>query len=103
MDYDLKLCGGCTTCEIACSFRHTGSFNNRLSSIEVVPLEDRPGYKVRLHEQSDGKRFACDGCIHAEGLPPCVEYCVRSTELMDIIEDYRAKHSSDSLGKEDAT
>ena len=91
MEFKMDLCGGCTTCEIACSFRQIGAFNNLYSSIEIVPLVDKPGYKVILHDQDTDKRRACSGCTDVSGFPPCVEYCVRDADLMEIIEEYRSK------------
>lgn len=41
MDFAMDLCGGCTTCEIACSYKHLGEFNNQFSSIEIVPLTEK--------------------------------------------------------------
>lgn len=93
MDFEMELCGGCTTCEIACSFRHLGKFNNQVSSIEIVPLEDKPGYKVRIHEAGDGSRFICDGCKDVDGGPLCTRYCPEREDLMEIIQQYRDKKS----------
>ena len=99
MDYDMKFCGGCTTCEIACSYKHTGSFNNRVSSIEIIPKDKEPGYKVRIYEKAAGKHFACDGCLNAGDIPPCAEFCVRSEDLLEIIEKHRTKYLVNDVGK----
>lgn len=84
----MNECGGCQTCEIACSYKHTGEFNNRVSSIEIVELEDKPGYKVRIAHHSNGERIQCDGCLDVDGEPLCVQFCPKKEELMGIIESF---------------
>jgi len=91
MDFEMELCAGCTTCEMACSFKHTKAFNNLLSSIEIVEKEDEPGYRVRLIEKNQSDtRFPCDGCFEIEDdYPLCVRYCPHKDELMDIVIQFR--------------
>ncbi|MFZ7133173.1 MAG: hypothetical protein ACOWWR_12505 [Eubacteriales bacterium] len=93
MDYRMDFCGGCLTCEIACSYKHTGEFNHLISSIEIIELEGKPGYKVRIHENNTGDRIICDGCIDIDGEPMCVRYCHKSQDLNTIISEFRALHS----------
>lgn len=88
MDFEMNECGGCQTCEIACSYKHTGEFSHRVSSIEIIELEDKPGYKVRIAHEPDGERFQCDGCQDIEGEPLCVQFCPKKEELMEIIEKF---------------
>ncbi len=90
MDYNMNLCGGCLTCEIACSYKHTGEFNHLVSAIEIIEREDKPGYKVRIHHDNCGDRIVCDGCIDIEGDPLCVQYCRKSDDLRTIINAFRA-------------
>ena len=99
MDYKMDLCGGCLTCEIACSYKHTGEFNHLISSIEIIELKDKPGYEVRIHESNCGDRIACDGCIDVEGDPLCVHYCRKSDELRTIIKEFRAAQCTKQKGE----
>lgn len=92
MDFTMPECGGCMTCEIACSYKHTKGFNHLLSSIEIVELEDKPGYKVRITEAGARTRIPCDGCLDEQGEPLCVRYCPKNTELKQIIEAFAAEH-----------
>ncbi|MCB2202819.1 hypothetical protein KQH56_02310 [bacterium] len=88
MDFEMDDCGGCQTCEIACSYKHTGEFNNRVSSIEIVELKDKPGYSVRITHDSSGERIMCDGCQDVDGDPLCVEFCPKREELIEIIDQF---------------
>ena len=92
----MKECGGCQTCEIACSFRQTGEFNNLVSSIEIIELVEKPGYKVRIHQESSGRRIKCDGCIKETGEPLCVQYCRQPEKLLNIINDFRRSQNFDN-------
>ena len=88
MDYELEGCGGCKTCEIACSFKHTGSFNHSISSIEIVEREDGKGYFIRIHDDSSSGRIPCDGCLDVDGEPMCVVYCHKREGLLEIINQF---------------
>lgn len=90
MDFKMDLCGGCETCEIACSYKHTGEFNHLISSIEIIELENKPGYKVRINEDANGSRIPCNGCADIDGEPMCVQFCPKQKELKDIIEQFKA-------------
>lgn len=84
MIFDMPSCGGCRTCELACSYHHSGKFNYAYSSIRVIDKENEEGFRIELVEKRDGDRFACDAC---EGLkiPACVEYCKESDTLKKMI------------------
>ena len=90
MVFDMPSCGGCRTCEMACSFHHTGEFAPAVSSLVVLDKEDGPGCEVLLMTESAGKRMACDGC---EGLdiPLCMDYCKESDDLWKIIQEFEEK------------
>ena len=60
--YDMPSCGGCRTCELACSFHHTQEFIPSVSSLKVLSKEEGPGYRVLLITENRGKSIACDGC-----------------------------------------
>lgn len=90
MKFDMPSCGGCRTCELACSFHHTGEFVPAASSLKIFEKEEGPGYFVYLREEGEGSGFACDGC---EGLdiPLCVEYCRELDDLFKILQEFGAK------------
>lgn len=88
MNFEMDDCGGCQTCEIACSYKHTGEFNNSISSIEIIELKDRPGYRVRIAHSLNGERNPCDGCLEIDGEPLCVQFCPKKESLLKIIEEF---------------
>jgi anaerobic carbon-monoxide dehydrogenase iron sulfur subunit len=48
---EIEACAGCKTCELVCSYKHTGRFSPSLSRITVIK-EDRLGldYPVMCHQ-----------------------------------------------------
>jgi len=91
MKFDMPSCGGCRTCEIACSFHHTGEFKPAVSSLKVVEKEEGPGYFVVLKEESDEEGFACDGCKGLD-IPLCIEYCKEADDLYKILSEFEKKN-----------
>ena len=85
MKFDMDTCGGCRTCEIACSFHHTGEFNPSISSIKILDKEAGPGYDVLLLEEDSEEGRACDGC-QALDEPLCMEYCKEKEDLREMID-----------------
>ncbi len=81
----MPTCGGCRTCEIACSFHHREEFNPTISSIQIVNRMNEPGFVVSLVEEKDGDRVACDFCKALE-VPLCVVYCKEKDELAQMIK-----------------
>ena len=63
-----KVCYGCRTCEIACSFHHKGVFSPELSSIRVS--NNYQTSEIQLSVDS-----TCDLC-EVEDQPLCVTYCL---------------------------
>lgn len=94
MVFDMPSCGGCRTCEMACSFHHTGEFAPAVSSLVVLDKEDGPGCEVLLMAENAENRIACDGC---EGLdvPLCMDYCKESDDLWKIIQEFLEKRKKD--------
>jgi len=86
----MPSCGGCRTCEMACSYHHTGEFNPARSSFIIVEKEDEAGYVLQLLEQATGGAIACDGC---QGLdePLCLQYCREHEELLPIMTQFFEK------------
>lgn len=72
MKFDMPACGACGTCEIACSYHHTGQFNPSLSSIKIHEKQSGGGYIAELLEQTGAFGQACDGCVD-EKEPRCME------------------------------
>jgi len=88
MIFDMQTCGACRTCEIACSYHHTGEFKPSASSIKILDKKDEsPGHLVMLIEECDGQSMPCDGC---QGLEEalCVESCESKEILQGMIKEY---------------
>jgi Fe-S-cluster-containing hydrogenase component 2 len=86
MIFDMEDCGGCRTCEMACGFHHTGSFNPSHSSLRIIDRNDgKPGFLVEIVTQSISSIPTCDGC---DGLEQayCVTYCHKAEELSEMIQ-----------------
>jgi len=90
MKFNMPTCGGCRTCEIACSFRHTGEFTPAVSSIKILDKGNEPGFVVSLFEEDKGLNRACDGCKELE-VPLCMQYCRERDELEKILEEFMKK------------
>ena len=72
--FEAAGCGGCRTCEIACSYHHKKVFSPSLSSIEVKDRPGEPGFTVSFYIADTNKHIACDGC-KGEDEPLCLKYC----------------------------
>ena len=90
MIFEMPKCGGCRTCEVACSFHHAGKFRPSISSIQIVDKEDVGGYSVVLLEKNEGDHLACDGCQALE-VPACVEYCKEMDDLGLLLREFSEK------------
>jgi Fe-S-cluster-containing hydrogenase component 2 len=90
MRFDMDTCGGCRTCEIACSFHHCGEFKPSVSSIKILDKEGGAGYTVLLLEEDSDQGKACDGCQGLEK-PLCVEYCKEQEKLNEMIRSVTDK------------
>jgi Fe-S-cluster-containing hydrogenase component 2 len=90
MKFDMSSCGGCRTCELACSFHHTGEFIPTASSLKVLEKKEGPGYVVILKEEAEGGSYACDGCEGID-IPLCIEYCREMDDLYKILEQFKAR------------
>ena len=90
MQFDMPSCGGCRTCELACSFHHTGAFLPASSSLKVLEKTEGPGYVVTLREEAEGGSRACDSCEGID-IPLCIEYCREMDDLYKILEEFKAR------------
>jgi len=90
MLFDMPTCGGCRTCEIACSYHHIGEFAPSISSIKILNKVDGVGYHVLFLEEDDESGRACDGCAVLE-IPYCVEVCKQEEELKKMLQQIPKK------------
>lgn len=90
MIFEMPTCGGCRTCEMACSFRHKGEFIPSVSSIKIIEKKGEPGYVVSIAEIHDGETMACD-CFAKQHTPLCIEHCIKSKDLGQIFKDFIEK------------
>lgn len=85
MIFDMPMCNGCRTCEMACSFKHSGEFNPSISAIKVLEKGDGRGFSICLAEKSDGNSLACVACRE------CARYCPAAGDLGKMIQDFERK------------
>ena len=90
MSFEMPSCGGCSTCELACCFHHTGEFSTTGSSLKILDKEGEEGYQVQLVVESDGESNPCDGCKDLD-VPLCMEYCRESDDLGRILHAFEEK------------
>ena len=89
--FDMPLCGGCRTCEMACSFHHKGEFEPAISSIRILNEEGKVPYRVwliREGEECKIEGIPCDGCKNLEE-PLCLQFCRKKEDLKKILEEFR--------------
>jgi len=92
MFFEMASCGGCRTCEMACSFHHTEAFSPDRSSIKIFEKAGSQGFSVCLVEKGAPEGVACDGCSNLD-VPLCVQYCKRSEDLLDILKEFNKNRS----------
>jgi len=90
MLFDMPTCGGCRTCEIACSYHHVGEFAPSISSIKILNKADGVGYHVLILEEDSESGKACDGCVGLD-VPYCVEVCKQEEELKEMLRQIPKK------------
>jgi Fe-S-cluster-containing dehydrogenase component len=99
MIFEMKDCGGCRTCELACGYHHTGVFNPNKSSLKIVDRNDsKPGYFIEINIIDNIDSMGCDGCLDLEK-PFCVNYCHQDEDLLAMINsvlDEKGKIKEDS-------
>lgn len=66
--FDTDRCYGCKTCQMVCSFHHTGAFWPEKASIKQY-RNPQDGYHSWSFDST------CDGCKDEEE-PLCLKYCV---------------------------
>lgn len=93
MKFDMPKCGGCRTCELACSYHHEKSFNPSKSSLRVLDKDDNKGYIVEIYEKDTGGAHACDGCEGLE-IPLCMDVCKEKEILKEFIDEVIKKKAA---------
>ena len=88
--FEMPTCGGCRTCEMACSFRHEEAFAPAISSIKIMEKENDAGFFVLLSERTEGKIQPCDGCKDFP-VPLCVQYCREEKDLQKILKEFTGR------------
>ena len=102
MEFQMPSCGGCRTCEIACSFHHRGEFIPSISSLKILDNRDNSGYSVLIVEEKNAESLACDGCKEEE-IPLCVEYCREGEDLKKLIHEFLERRGSEKKESEEGT
>lgn len=87
ISFDFPECGGCRTCELACSFHFTGEFNIKNSCIKIIENKDKykGGFSIKFTENIDNFPFKCDCCSNIEKDALCVQCCPQSEKLRKLI------------------
>ena len=96
LTFDGLGCGGCRTCEIACSFHHKKVFCPSISSIEIVDKPGEPGCRISLYVIDSNGHLACNSC-ECENEPLCLKYCSVSMReiLKSVLSDELPKFSEE--------
>ena len=87
MKYNMLSCGGCRSCELACSFHHTGKFEPSVSSLIVIDKKDLRGFKIEFTDSNKDGRFECDGCKDLDE-PACIEWCKQKEDLKKYLANF---------------
>jgi Fe-S-cluster-containing hydrogenase component 2 len=90
MIFEMPSCGGCKTCEMVCSYKHSGEFRPEISSIQILEKKSELGFLVLIVEDDLDERIACDNCI-GQDIPLCVKFCEKSEDLKVILEKYKKR------------
>ena len=98
MIFDMPTCGGCRTCEMACSFKHEEAFVPSISSMKIIDKKEGPGFLVLLLEETGADGIACDGCKEF-AVPMCMQYCRKSEDLKKILEGFTGRGESNRKEK----
>ena len=83
MKFDMPTCGGCRTCEMACSFKHEEEFNPSISSIKILNKEVNPVFRSGLLKRATARPLPAIGCKDFK-VPICLEYCKERTISVEI-------------------
>lgn len=87
MKFEMENCGGCRTCELACSFHLSGEFGFEKSALKIIPKESGDGYFVKIVDDVN-EPYHCDACIGLEK-PVCVQFCHHQDQLQEYIDQIK--------------
>jgi len=90
MLFEMPNCGNCKTCEIVCSYHHTGDFSSVSSSLRVKENPDGKGYLIMIAERCEGTEITCDGC-KGEEIPWCMKVCEEAEVLQGFLKAFLEK------------
>ena len=96
--FEMPTCGGCRTCEMACSFHHTRQFNPAVSSIKILNVEGPAPFRVWLVRDGEADGIAgipCDVCRELPE-PLCLQFCRKRDELKAILDEFRGGTSPEA-------
>lgn len=81
--FNMAECGGCRTCEMACSFHHKGNFSPVNSCLKILDRDDKKGFDVLIINK-DNNNLVCDGCPELD-TPLCVQFCKEKEKLKKMV------------------
>ena len=84
LTFETETCGGCRTCELACSFHHRKVFQPGIASIEIKATPHKFGFTATLYKKKIEDHMACDQC-RGLSVPMCIQFCPAS--LRDELEN----------------
>ena len=71
--FETEKCGGCRSCELACSFHHMEIFQHSVSSLKIIG-HNGPNPRMTFYRESVDGHIACDHCKGLD-VPLCMEFC----------------------------
>jgi carbon-monoxide dehydrogenase iron sulfur subunit len=78
---NLNKCTGCRSCELACSFHKTGSFDPTQSSIQIYRDNSAGLMSIVLDNH-------CDLCVNEEE-PLCIYFCATNALNLAILKELK--------------
>ena len=87
MMFEMAACTGCRTCEMSCSFKHTGEFRPKLAAISIVEKPNEAGFLISIDSQTPDTQ----GQIHCMGCLECLKYFPADEALKKIIVRFLKK------------
>jgi len=87
--FEVDACGGCRSCEMACSFHHTRAFQRYVSSMDVTCKPGTMQHTITFYREPFDGHIACDMCKGLE-TPLCVLFCPEGfrDELERLLKDH---------------
>jgi len=86
--YNMFSCGGCRTCEMACSYRENKTFSFDGSCIRILEADQGKGYSVSFIHPKGYEENPCLLCLNEQKEPLCIQFCNEPQELADILKEY---------------